>query len=94
MSWTVSFVNATAEAEVRSLPEDMIARFLRLGDMIRASGLQRMREPYAKHLTGKLWEMRMSGRDGIRTIDLCCGIRAARHRVTDVCKEDAEDSAA
>ena len=24
-----------------------------------------MREPYAKHLTGKLWELRLSGRDGI-----------------------------
>jgi phage-related protein len=22
-------------------------------------------EPHVKHLTGKLWEMRMSGRDGI-----------------------------
>jgi phage-related protein len=65
MSWTVGFVNAAAEAEVRALPEDMIARFLRIGDMIRASGLQAMREPHVKHLTGKLWEMRLSGRDGI-----------------------------
>lgn len=24
-----------------------------------------MREPYVKHLDGKLWEMRMKGRDGI-----------------------------
>ncbi len=24
-----------------------------------------MREPYVKHLEGKLWEMRMTGRDGI-----------------------------
>ena len=24
-----------------------------------------MREPYVKHLEGKLWEMRMIGRDGI-----------------------------
>ena len=24
-----------------------------------------MREPYVKHLEGKLWEMRMKGRDGI-----------------------------
>jgi phage-related protein len=65
MSWTVGFVNALAEEEVKALPEDMIARFLRIGTMIAASGLERMREPYVKHLTGKLWEMRMSGRDGI-----------------------------
>jgi phage-related protein len=24
-----------------------------------------MREPYAKHLSGKLWELRLTGRDGI-----------------------------
>jgi phage-related protein len=65
MSWAVGFVNAAAEAEVRALPSDMIARFLRFGDMIAAGGIAVMREPYAKHLTGKLWELRLSGRDGI-----------------------------
>src|SRR5215470_4242543 len=65
MSWSIDFVNAAAEAEVRALPEDMIARFLRIGDMIRASGLMAVHEPNVKHLSGKLWEMRLKGRDGI-----------------------------
>ena len=65
MSWTVSFVNATAEAEVRALPEDMIARFLRIGEKLASHGLLALREPYVKHLTGKLWEMRLTGREGI-----------------------------
>lgn len=33
--------------------------------MIEQLGLAGMREPYVKHLQGKLWEMRMIGRDGI-----------------------------
>ena len=33
--------------------------------MIRANGLEQMREPYVKHLEGKIWEMRLKGRDGI-----------------------------
>ena len=33
--------------------------------MIEASGLERMREPYVKHVQGKLWEMRLKGPDGI-----------------------------
>ena len=65
MSWTVGFVNALAEAEVKALPQDMIARFLRIGDLIGSQGLPAMREPQVKHLTGKLWEMRLKGRDGI-----------------------------
>lgn len=33
--------------------------------MIEAHRLDRVREPHVKHLEGKLWEMRMRGRDGI-----------------------------
>ena len=33
--------------------------------MIEQLGLSAMREPYIKHLQGKLWEMRLTGRDGI-----------------------------
>lgn len=65
MTWTVSFVNAAAEAEVKALPLDMQANFARLTDMFRDHGLTAMREPYAKHLSGKLWELRLKGRDGI-----------------------------
>ncbi len=65
MSWTVTFVNATAEAELNALPIDMRTRFIRFGDMIQAQGIDIMREPYAKHLTGRLWELRLTGRDGI-----------------------------
>lgn len=48
-----------------ALPADMQARFIKIGELIEAKGLSSVREPHVKHLTGKLWEMRMSGRDGI-----------------------------
>ena len=54
-----------AEAEIRALPFDMQAHFARLTDVFRDHGLRAMREPYAKHLSGKLWELRLKGRDGI-----------------------------
>ena len=63
--WTVGFVNALAELEVRALPRDLQSKFLRISDMIKSNGLEKMREPYVKHLDAKLWEMRMTGRDGI-----------------------------
>ena len=64
MSWTVVFVSKVAQAEVDALPEDMQTRFARITDLIRDLGLLAMREPYVKHLDGKLWEMRLKGRDG------------------------------
>ena len=39
--------------------------FERIAGLIRSHGLERMREPYVKHLEGPLWEMRMKGRNGI-----------------------------
>lgn len=62
---SVGFVNEVAEQEVRALPRDLQSKFLRISDMIESNGLEKMREPYVKHLEGKLWEMRMTGRDGI-----------------------------
>ncbi|MEA3047477.1 MAG: hypothetical protein QOJ53_1809 [Sphingomonadales bacterium] len=63
--WSVEFVNALARAEVDALPLDLRAGFERIVGLIRSLGLARMREPYVKHLDGKLWEMRLKGKDGI-----------------------------
>jgi phage-related protein len=43
----------------------MQARFLRLAERITLAGLESLSEPHVKHLEGKLWELRLTGRDGI-----------------------------
>jgi phage-related protein len=63
--WRIEFVSALAKAEVDALPRDLRASFERITGLIRDYGLERMREPYVKHLDGKLWEIRLKGRDGI-----------------------------
>ena len=63
--WTVGFISDAALAEVKALPTDIQSKFERVVQMIEAFGLERMREPYVKHVEGKLWEMRLTGRDGI-----------------------------
>jgi phage-related protein len=65
MSWRVEILNETVAAEIADLPADMQARFLRLGDRISSAGLESLGEPHVKHLEGKLWELRLTGRDGI-----------------------------
>lgn len=61
----VSYLDAAVEQEIAGLPSDIQAKLRRIADMIEQLGLAGMREPYVKHLQGKLWEMRMIGRDGI-----------------------------
>src|SRR5690606_22059727 len=71
MTWTVELLNETVRAELEALPADQIARFLRIGELIQSFGLERVRDPHAKHLEGPLWEIRMKGRDGVsRPLDV------------------------
>jgi len=63
--WTVSTLNAVVDAEIAALPGDIQARFLKIAELIEVVGLDHVGEPHVKRLEGKLWEMRMSGRDGI-----------------------------
>lgn len=65
MLWTVGYLDETVRAEIVALPRDMRAKFEHIVKMIESFGLERMREPYVKHLEGPLWEMRLTGRDGI-----------------------------
>ena len=43
----------------------MRASFQRIVELIHEHGLERVREPYLKHLEGPLWEMRLKGKGGI-----------------------------
>lgn len=53
------------KAALDAFAPDIRARFARIVALIQAHGLERVREPYVKHLEGPVWEMRMKGKDGI-----------------------------
>ncbi len=63
--WTVELLDERVVRELEALPTDMRAHFLRISRLIALHGLQNIHEPYVKHLEGRLWEIRMKGRDGI-----------------------------
>jgi phage-related protein len=43
----------------------MLAKLRRIGELIQSHGLERVREPHVKHIEGRLWEIRITGRGGI-----------------------------
>ena len=65
MTWCVEVLDQRVSAEINTQPADIQAAFLRIVYLIESMGLERVREPYLKHLEGPLWEMRMKGKDGI-----------------------------
>ena len=64
MVWHVDLL-PQAETELMALPEDMRARFLHIAEMLSEFGPHRVGMPHVRPLEGKLWEIRMTGRDGI-----------------------------
>jgi phage-related protein len=65
VTWSFVFLNAAVKAELDALPVDMRAYFERIVQLVQAVGLERVHEPYIKHLEDRIWEMRLRGRDGI-----------------------------
>ena len=62
MAWRIETLNEAVDKELRALPADMRARFVRICQLIAAVGLDRVGAPHVRHLSGPLWEMRLSGR--------------------------------
>jgi phage-related protein len=62
--WSVEYLVAAA-AERESLPIDMRAKLTRMTDVIREHGILDLPRDWVKPLGDKLWELRITGRDGI-----------------------------
>jgi phage-related protein len=63
--WRVEFLDEIAKSEVEALRRNMRSRFEKIFSLICLEDLEKVHEPYVKHIQGKLWEIRMSGKDGI-----------------------------
>ncbi len=63
--WLYETLDETVDAEVMALPPELQARFLRAGDVIVAGELEALPAGWVKHLGGKLWELRLAGKDVI-----------------------------
>jgi phage-related protein len=62
--WNV-VIHPLAEVELKSLADDLQARFVWIAELLESFGPQHVGLPHIRPLENKLWEMRMTGRDGI-----------------------------
>jgi len=68
MNWVVETFGPGVDAELEALPPDMRDRIDRLRMVIEEQGLQALPRSTVKHLEDKLWELRITGRDGISRV--------------------------
>ena len=60
--WTVEVLNDQVAAEIDAWPMELRAALTRIIDRVESLGLERIGEPHVRHIDGKLWEMRPSGK--------------------------------
>ena len=68
MKWTVETFGPLVDAEIAALPADMRRQLDRWIVVIGSVGLQNLPPKAVKHLEDKLWELRITGRDGISRV--------------------------
>lgn len=64
-AWVVETLDKRVDAELNALPTDMRGRFVRVAQLIERFGPAQVGLPHLRSLGNKLWEIRISGRNGI-----------------------------
>ena len=67
MKWEI-VVHPKALDELNQLPLEMQAKLTRLLEIMKITGPFSLHEPHVKNLGNKLWEIRLTGRDGISRV--------------------------
>lgn len=70
MDWQIKYYNVVLEQEILSLPEGLLARYLRLTDLMEEFGAN-LGMPHTKALDGGLCELRVKGKEGIARVFFC-----------------------
>ena len=65
--WKIETLDKRVDRELKKLPRDLHAQFLRIADLLEEQGSETVGMPYVRLLSGadSLWEIRMRGKDGI-----------------------------
>src|SRR4051812_42612564 len=93
MAWIVELLDARVRDELEALPADMRARFRRIVELIQDHGLERVREPYIRHLVALVGNAHERQRWNFQG-HLRHRERPARGSGPGVCEEDSENAAA
>lgn len=64
-AWIVETLDARVDVELNALPTDMRVKIVRVSQLIEQFGPAQVGLPHIRSLGNKLWEIRVSGRDGI-----------------------------
>ena len=73
MTWEIKYYSEKLEKEILNLPDGLLARYLRLTDLMIEFGAH-LGLPHAKPIDSGLFELRVKGKEGIARVFFCLKI--------------------
>ncbi|NOQ22009.1 MAG: type II toxin-antitoxin system RelE/ParE family toxin [Candidatus Aegiribacteria sp.] len=73
MRWQIKYYNQRLEEEILKLPAGLLARYLRLSDLLIEFG-SNLGLPHTKKIETGLFELRLKGKEGIARVFFCTKI--------------------
>jgi phage-related protein len=70
MKWQIKYYNSKLEEEILNLPAGLLAKYLRLTDIMLEFGAN-LGLPHTKSLKGGLFELRVKSKEGIARAFFC-----------------------
>lgn len=70
MKWKLTYYNERVEKEILALPNTLLARYIRLADLMKEYG-PNLGMPYTRAMSEGLFELRLKGKEGIARVFYC-----------------------
>ncbi|MFN0278293.1 MAG: type II toxin-antitoxin system RelE/ParE family toxin [Pyrinomonadaceae bacterium] len=70
MAWSITYHTESVESFVLGLPDGLLARYLRLTDMMLEFGVN-LGMPHTRAMSDGLFELRVKGKEGIARVFYC-----------------------
>ena len=74
MEWQILYYNQKLESEILNLPDGLLARYLRLTDLMLEFG-SNLGLPHTKAIDNGLFELRVKSKEGIARVFYCTKVR-------------------
>lgn len=87
--WSIQYYSETIESEVLALPSGLLARYLRLTDLMLEFG-PNLGMPHTQSMGDRLFELRIKSKEGIEGV-LLHPDRRANSDAALLCKANSED---
>lgn len=86
MTWKINYYNDALEEEILDLPDTLLARYIKLTDLMKKYGAN-LGSPHTEAFGNGLFELRLKGKEGIARVFYCTMVGKKIHMLHCIIKK-------